>query len=172
MLWFSPLVTKTKLLATSGAVLFLMATDNSGVGAAQQCNNVELFFRFPPSTFREHGYYRLDVASEGHASNLCEFNIGRIKDPRTQQLDHDMNCQRTGISTRLAERISDSPIEGLVFQGHPTQLTLTLTRDDQHLIFSALVAFPQNAWKPKAQCGHLTYMIEPKVTFLVQNDER
>jgi hypothetical protein len=152
------------LLSAAGAALCFIATDASGTAA---CNNVELFFRFPPQTFRQPGHYRLEVAVEDQVPNVCEFSIDLIKDPQAPELDRAMACQRPGIATRLNTRMNEVTIDGIVFHSRPDDVKLTMTGEHDEVVFQALAAFPRASGFPKGGCGDLIYQIEPHVEFLV-----
>jgi hypothetical protein len=164
--WFAPLLARTNLLSAAGAALCFIVMDNSGAAA---CSNVELFFRFPPQTFERAGHYRLEVVSDDRAPNLCEFSIGMAKDPQRPERDHEMACQRPGIATRMNTRMNAMTIDGIVFRGHADDLKLTMTGDDDRIIFQALATFPSTQHPATRGCGDLIYMIEPRVKFLILN---
>jgi hypothetical protein len=166
MRWFSPFLGRTNLLSAVGAALCFIVMDNSGVAA---CRNVELFFRFPPQTFTQPGHYRLEVVSEDRAPNLCEFSIGWGKDPQAPELDRTMACQRPGISTRLNTRMNAVTIDGVVFRDHVDDLKLTMTGEDDRIIFQAVASFPRPRSPAGGGCGDLIYLIEPRVKFLMPN---
>lgn len=163
MRWLSSLVARTNLLSAAGAALCLIVMDASGAGA---CSNVELFFRFPPQTFRQAGHYRLEVLSDEQTPNVCEFSIGLFKDPQAPELDYDMACQRPGIATRLNTRMNDVAIDGIVFQHHPSDVKLTMTSERDGVVFRAVASFPNAPQSLKGGCGDLIYLVEPRVQFL------